>query len=139
MNVTEAQAVLSHLDKRAAEVVAKVVKSAATNAAHNHNLNTDDLFVSEIRVDEGVTLKRFRPRARGRAFPIRKRTSHIQVKLTTRGGEVVAEAEATKTEKPKKEEKKAAEPATKNVEKKSPAKKSAAKKADKNETKETKK
>lgn len=86
MKITEATAILDHLDKRAAPVVKKVLKSAETNALHNFNINKEDLFVFEIRVDEGPTLKRHRPRARGRAFPIRKRTSHIMVQLKVRGG-----------------------------------------------------
>ena len=90
MKVTDAVAILGHVDKRAADVVRKVLKSAETNALHNFNLNREDLIVSEIRVDEGATLKRHRPRARGRAYPIRKRTSHIMVRLTTKDGAIVA-------------------------------------------------
>ena len=80
--VKEVFPVLDNLSKRAAEPIKKLLKSAIANATHNENLNKDELVISEIRVDEGVTLKRWRPRARGRAFPIRKRTSRIMVCLT---------------------------------------------------------
>ena len=63
----------------ASEPVAKVLASAVANAEHNKQLNRRDLFVAQAYVDEGPTLKRFRPRAQGRAYRIRKRTSHITV------------------------------------------------------------
>ena len=63
----------------ASEPIYKVVASAAANAEHNKNLDPARLFVSQAYVDEGPTLKRFRPRAQGRAYRIRKRTSHIKV------------------------------------------------------------
>jgi large subunit ribosomal protein L22 len=85
-DLNEALVVLNVLPKRASEIVSKVVRSAAANAEHNENLKSTDLYIKEIRVDEGFTLKRSRPRARGRAFPIRKRTSHIQVTLGSRAG-----------------------------------------------------
>ncbi len=68
----------------AAEPVFKVVASAMANAAHNKQLNPDTLWISQAYVDEGPTLKRFRPRAQGRAFRIRKRTSHITVVVESR-------------------------------------------------------
>ena len=80
--VKEVFPVLDNLSKRAAEPIKKLLKSAVANAVHNESLDKDKLIVSEIRVDEGVTLKRWRPRARGRAFPIRKRTSRVMVCLT---------------------------------------------------------
>jgi len=73
---------LDNLSKRVAGPMKKLIQSAVANAVHNENLDKDKLFVSEIRVDEGATLKRSRPRARGRAFPIHKRTSRIMVRLT---------------------------------------------------------
>ena len=79
--VKEVFPILDNLSKRAAEPIKKLLKSAIANAVHNENLEKDELVVSEIRVDEGVTLKRWRPRARGRAFPIRKRTSRVMVCL----------------------------------------------------------
>lgn len=125
MSVNEATAVLTHLDKRAASIVGKVISSAASNATHNHDLNRDDLYVSDIRVDEGVTLKRFRPRARGRAFPIRKRTSHIVVRLSTKGGDIVAEEKSASN---KVEKKTTVKKATKSAENKTEKAKPTAKK-----------
>ena len=77
----------------AAEPVFKVIQSAVANAAHNRQLNPDSLWISEAYVDEGPTMKRFRPRAQGRAFRIRKRTSHITVVVESR--EAVAPAPKT--------------------------------------------
>ena len=76
---SEAQVVLRFSPQAASETVGKVLDSAIANAENNHGLNTDTLVVSEAYVDEGPTLKRFRPRAQGRAYRIRKRTSHITV------------------------------------------------------------
>ncbi len=72
-----------------AEPIAKVLKSAVANAEHNHSLDADDLYVAEAFADEGPTLKRFRPRARGRATRIRKRTSHITIVVADRNREVI--------------------------------------------------
>lgn len=77
--VGEAATILAHANRRAAEPIAKVLHSAVANAEHNHSLDADDLFVAEAFADEGPTLKRFKPRARGRANRIRKRTSHITI------------------------------------------------------------
>lgn len=77
--VEDAVNLLSFTPKKAAAVVKKAISSAAANATENHGMEEDDLFVSKIFVNEGPTLKRFRPRARGRATRIRKRTSHITV------------------------------------------------------------
>lgn len=76
---TEALAILKFTRKNAADAVGKVVKSAIANAEHNYELDVDSLYVSEVFVDQGPTLKRFKPRAMGRADLIRKRTSHITV------------------------------------------------------------
>ena len=75
----EAQALLRFAPQSASETVGKVLDSALANAEHNHDLNPNALVVMEAYVDEGPTLKRFRPRAQGRAYRIRKRTSHITV------------------------------------------------------------
>ncbi|ROO91125.1 LSU ribosomal protein L22P [Actinocorallia herbida] len=75
----EAQAVLRFAPQAASEPVGKVLNSAIANATHNFNLGQDTLVVSRTWVDEGPTLKRFRPRAQGRAYRINKRTSHITV------------------------------------------------------------
>ncbi|MFC5559509.1 50S ribosomal protein L22 [Ureibacillus thermophilus] len=77
--VGEAVAILRHTPKAASPVVEKVLKSAVANAEHNYNLDPNNLYISEIYVDEGPTLKRYRPRAQGRASGINKRTSHITV------------------------------------------------------------
>lgn len=79
MNADDAQAVLRFAPQAASEPVGKVLASAVANAANNHGMDTKDLTVSEAFVDEGPTMKRIRPRAQGRAFKIRKRSSHITV------------------------------------------------------------
>ncbi|WP_305092367.1 50S ribosomal protein L22 [Prescottella sp. R16] len=78
-SVDEALAILKFAPQSAAEPVAKVIASAAANAQNNLNLDPSTLVVSTAFVDEGATLKRFQPRAQGRAFRIRKRSSHITV------------------------------------------------------------
>lgn len=78
-HVSEALAILQHTPKAASPVVEKVLHSAIANAAHNYNMNPNNLYISKIFVDEGPTLKRYRPRAMGRASRINKRTSHITV------------------------------------------------------------
>ncbi|MET3574352.1 50S ribosomal protein L22 [Bhargavaea ullalensis] len=77
--IGEAVAILKLTPKAASPVVEKVLKSAVANAEHNYDLDINNLVVSEVFVDEGPTLKRFRPRAQGRASKINKRTSHITV------------------------------------------------------------
>ena len=79
MDVQEALDQLRFQPQAAAEPVAKVIASAAANAENNKQLDPASLFISSAYVDEGPTLKRFRPRAQGRAYRIRKRTSHITV------------------------------------------------------------
>ncbi|WP_037580686.1 50S ribosomal protein L22 [Phaeacidiphilus oryzae] len=87
MNATEAQAVLRFAPQAASVPVGKVLDSAIANAVHNENHNNvESLYVAEAYVDEGPTLKRFRPRAQGRAYRIRKRTSHITVVLASKEG-----------------------------------------------------
>ena len=80
--VEDALTTLGLVRKSASPVLAKVIKSALANAENNHGMNTDGLFIKEAYVDEGPTLKRFMPRAMGRATQIRKRTSHITVVLS---------------------------------------------------------
>ena len=77
--VEEAVDMLTFAQQKAASIVKKAVESAAANATENHDMIEDDLVVVKIFVDEGPILKRFRPRARGRASKIRKRTSHLTV------------------------------------------------------------
>jgi large subunit ribosomal protein L22 len=77
--VGEALAILRHTPKGASPVVEKILQSAVANAEHNFEMNPDELVVSKVTCDEGPTIKRFRPRAMGRASRINKRTSHITV------------------------------------------------------------
>jgi large subunit ribosomal protein L22 len=77
----EAASILRFTHKRAAKIIGDVIDSAAANAEHNMDADPVELFVREIRVDEGPTIKRYRARAMGRATMIRKRTSHITVVL----------------------------------------------------------
>ncbi|CDF58884.1 50S ribosomal protein L22 [Thermobrachium celere] len=83
-NVNEALAILKHTPRAAAPVVEKLLKSAMANAENNHNMDVTKLYVAETYANQGPTLKRFRPRAQGRAFRIRKRTSHITMVLKER-------------------------------------------------------
>jgi large subunit ribosomal protein L22 len=80
--VEEARHVLAFTDRRAADPVTKVLNSAVANAEHNFALDSEELIVAEAFADEGPILKRWRPRARGRATRIRKRTSHITIVVT---------------------------------------------------------
>lgn len=77
-----AQGILKFSPRKAAALIGRVVDSAASNAENNSNLNKDALYISEIYIDEGPTLKRFKPRAMGRADMIFKRTSHVTVVVT---------------------------------------------------------
>jgi ribosomal protein L22 len=81
-SVQEARAILAHTPRAAARDWSKLLESAIANAEHNHELIGDDLRVFAVSADEGPTLKRFRPRAMGRATRIRKRTSHLTITLT---------------------------------------------------------
>jgi ribosomal protein L22 len=81
-SVDEAVAILAHTPRAVAEDWEKLLKSAVANAEHNHELLGDDLKIHAVFADEGPTLKRFRPRAMGRATKIRKRTSHLTIQLT---------------------------------------------------------
>ena|SRR5699024_1488428 len=78
-SVAEAIAVLKFTPNKAAGVIEKVLMSAVSNAENNYDLEVENLFVTEAFVNEGPTMKRFRPRAKGSASPINKRTSHITV------------------------------------------------------------
>lgn len=81
-SVQDARAILAHTPRAAARDWSKLLESAVANAEHNHELVGDDLRIWAITADEGPTLKRFRPRALGRATRIRKRTSHLTIQLT---------------------------------------------------------
>lgn len=105
-NAKKALVTLKFMPKKAAGIVFKAVKSAVANAENNFNLNAEDLVISKITIDNGPTLKRFRPRSKGMASSIRKRTSHITVVVS---GEAVAKKAAkpvkeNKSEQPKAED-----------------------------------
>jgi ribosomal protein L22 len=82
LHIDRARALLQFSPRGAASDIGKLIESAASNAENNHDLVADEMRVAEITVDEGPTLRRFRPRALGRATPINKRTSHIAVALS---------------------------------------------------------
>jgi ribosomal protein L22 len=85
LQIDRARALLQFSPRSAAQDIGKLIESAAANAENNHDLVADEMRVAEITVDEGPTLRRFRPRALGRATPINKRTSHIAVALSPEG------------------------------------------------------
>lgn len=96
MNVEAARAELAFNKKAAARPVLKLLESAVANAVHNHHMKTENLMIETAFVDEGKTLRRWMPRAMGRATPLRKRSSHITLVLTgevdeSKKVEVVAE------------------------------------------------
>jgi len=82
--VAEAQAILKNVNKAASPIVLKLINSAAANAVNNHGMNSDKLFVKEIYANEGLKMKRFMPRAKGRASGLVKKTSHINVVVAER-------------------------------------------------------
>ena len=86
MEAAEAQTLLRFAPQAASEPIGKVLDSAIANATNNLNLDPSTLVISQAYIDEGPTMKRFRPRAQGRAFRIRKRTSHITVVVESRSG-----------------------------------------------------
>jgi ribosomal protein L22 len=85
-SVEEARAILAHANRDVARDWSKLLESAVANAEHNHELIGDELRIHAVKADEGPTLKRFRPRAMGRATKIRKRTSHLSITLTPKDG-----------------------------------------------------
>jgi len=82
--VREARAILRYTNKKAAPLIAKVLNSAVANAEHNFDMVSDDLYIAEVFVDEGPSLKRIKPRAYGRGDMIKHRTSHITVVVKER-------------------------------------------------------
>ncbi len=80
-NVDEALKTLTYLNKKTALMIKKLIESAVANADYKKTMNMDKLFIKSISVDGGPVLKRFRPRAQGRAFGVRKKLSHINVTL----------------------------------------------------------
>lgn len=128
--VADALDILRWAPQAASEPVAKVIASAAANAQNNNGLDPATLVVATVHADEGPTAKRIRPRAQGRAFRIRKRTSHITVVVESRPGKDQGSAKSTRArraEASKAAAKKA--PAKKAPLKKAPANKAPAKKA----------
>jgi large subunit ribosomal protein L22 len=82
--VEEAASLLRFMPQHAAQDVLRVLKSATANAENNHNLSAEDLVVVEAQANEGPTIKRWRPRAQGRAFPIHKPMTHITIVVADR-------------------------------------------------------
>ena len=80
-NVDEALAIVKFTPKASSEIIEKILKSAIANAENNHNMKHENLYVAEIYANQGPTLKRIRPAAKGSAVRIRKRTSHITIVL----------------------------------------------------------
>jgi large subunit ribosomal protein L22 len=80
-DVNEAVKTLTFLNKKSAGVIKKLIESAVANAEYKKVMDVDSLYIKSIWVDQGPVLKRFRPRAQGRAFGVRKKTSHINVVL----------------------------------------------------------
>jgi large subunit ribosomal protein L22 len=117
-HIDDARRVLAFTERAAAETIAKVLESAVANAEHNHNLPADELVVAGAWVDEGPTLRRYRPRALGRATRIRKRTCHISLVV----GRMPEELPVVRDERP------ARESTAKKTSKKTTAKKTASKK-----------
>ena len=99
--IKEALDILKFTPKKAAPLLAKVIKSAAANATNNFKQKAEDLFIDEIIVTKGVTMKRFNPVSRGRAHPIHKMTSHITVKIGVSTPEKVEKAKPAKKEEAK--------------------------------------
>ncbi len=91
-SVADAIVILNHTPRRSALAVRKAVESARANAENNHNLKPDTLMITEIRVNNGPSLKRYRPASHGRALPFQRRSSHIYV---TVDGEVRASKKPT--------------------------------------------
>jgi large subunit ribosomal protein L22 len=131
-SVTEALDILRWAPQQASEPVAKVIASAAANAQNNDGLDPSTLVVATVYADEGPTAKRIRPRAQGRAYRIRKRTSHITVIVESRPSRSDNGASASSARARRAQGSKAAAgeaPAKKAPAKKAPAKKAPAKKA----------
>jgi len=109
LDVEKAEHQLQFMNKNAALPVLKLLRSAIANAVNNNKLEKDNLFISKITADEGPILKRWRPRAFGRAAPIRKKSTHIIIVLGEHK-QTTKKAAAKKIEKPKTEAKKDKQP-----------------------------
>ena len=97
-DLNEALTILKFTPGKGSELIEKVVKSAAANAENNHDMNPDELYVAEINANQGPTMKRWRPGAKGRAGTILKRTSNIYVTLKEKEAPAKAVKEAEKEE-----------------------------------------
>jgi len=102
LSAKEAEKQLIHLPKRSSQSVLKLLKSAIANAESNFQLSKDNLYVKSARVDEGPALKRWRPRARGAAYVIKKRTSHVFIILDEIKEKIQAKTKLKKIEKEEK-------------------------------------
>jgi large subunit ribosomal protein L22 len=94
--VTDALAALAFAGKRASLPITKLLKSAIANAKHNYDLKEENLYVKAVAVNQGYVLMRRMPRARGSAFPIRKKTSHVSIVLDQKEAAVKKTKKATK-------------------------------------------
>jgi large subunit ribosomal protein L22 len=145
LSVSDALDILTFTPRKAADLIGKTMKAAMADAENNFELSLDSLFVKEATIGEGPTYRRWKPRARGSAAPIRKRTSHIRIVLSDQTPEQEAEAKekaeeeeqkaAAKKKTAKKKAAKKKAPAKKNAPaEKKPAKKKAAKKKEDSES-----
>lgn len=128
-SVADALDILRWAPQAASEPVAKVIASAAANAQNNNGLDPATLVVATVYADEGPTAKRIRPRAQGRAFRIRRRTSHITVVVESRPVKDERSAKSTRARRAEASKAAAKAPAKKAPANKAPAKKATAKKA----------
>ncbi|OMC10417.1 50S ribosomal protein L22 [Mycobacterium sp. SP-6446] len=128
-SVADALDILRWAPQAASEPVAKVIASAAANAQNNNGLDPATLVVATVYADEGPTSKRIRPRAQGRAFRIRRRTSHITVVVESRPARDQRSAKSTRARRAEASKAAAKAPAKKAAAKKAPANKAPAKKA----------
>jgi large subunit ribosomal protein L22 len=94
-DIIEAERQLKFISRRASDPVLRLLKSAIANAKSNFNVDKENLFIKEIKVNEGVPYKRSRPVSRGRAFPIMKRTSHVLISLSIKEGIKVEKKQST--------------------------------------------
>jgi large subunit ribosomal protein L22 len=97
--IAEAKVILTNAAKKAKHPIADLIDSAVANASHNFKLDKANLIVKEIRVDQGYVMKRSMPMARGSAFPIKKRTSHVKVVLAPGQDKVNKTAKSAKNNK----------------------------------------
>jgi large subunit ribosomal protein L22 len=107
--VNEAMTELDFVSKRASLPIKQLIASAVANAKNNFDLNKDDLYIKELRIDKGIVMRRMVPGARGRGYPLKLRTSHVSVLLDIKGEEKKTKGKKVKVEKVEKVEKVKAE------------------------------